>query len=291
MFNNLFFKKAPISISLFLGMNRLAICILQEGKVSLLDHSDISSNLQWEEEFDKLVNKHSLQKSQVSVVLSREFYQSYDIDKPKVAEKELLASLPFLVKDLVTESIFDLVVEYYDRPFFQQKGEQITAICVAKQKVIDIRDMVLKHAMSLKKITIDELSLSRLIGDTEEVNLLLSQHQNELLLIVTKGGQIFFSHKIRGFNELLALPLNEVEETLLDGISLELQRVFDYLNSQLRLTSISHLYLAVICPDIALLSEKLSSYLAKNVVPFGEAEQYDYTNILAYGVLMEGNAE
>jgi MSHA biogenesis protein MshI len=291
MLKTFFSTKPSISISLFLGMKRLALCILQEGKVSLLAQADISSDSQWEEQFAAWVNEHKLQKSQVSVVLSRDFYQTFDIEKPKVDENELLASLPFAIKDLITDSIFDVVVDYYDRPLMPQKGDQITAVCIAKHKVIQIRDMLLKHAMQIKEITIEELALTRLLGDGEEVNLLLSQQQNELVLTVVKNGQLFFSHRLRGFNELLALPLSEVEDTLLDGLSLELQRVLDYINSQLRLTSIAHLYLAVVCPDIALLAEKLGFYLAKNVVPFGEKGQYDFTNILAYGLLMEGNGE
>ena len=117
MFKTLFSKKSSASISLFLGMNRLAICLLQEGEVSLLAQADISSDAQWGEVFESWVNAHKLQNYQVSVVLGRDFYQTFDIEKPKVEESELLATLPFSIKDLVTESIFDLVVDYYDRPF------------------------------------------------------------------------------------------------------------------------------------------------------------------------------
>lgn len=291
MFKTLFSKKSPASISLFLGMNRLAVCLLEEGEISLLAQQDITSDAQWVEVFTSLVTTHKLQNHQVSVVLSRDFYQTFDIEKPKVEESELMATLPFSIKDLVTESIFDLVVDYYDRPFVQHQGEQITAVCVSKQRIISIRDMLLKHALRIKEITTEELALTRLLGNSAQVNLLLSQQNHELVLTVVKEGQLFFSHRLRGFNELLALPLSEVEDRLVDSLSLELQRVLDYINSQLRLTSISHLYLAVVCPDITLLAEKLSEYLAKKVVPFAEKEQYDFTNIIAYGVLMEGKAE
>ncbi len=288
MFKTLFSKKSPAQISLFLGMKRLAICLLEDGRIRLLAQATVSSDSQWPKVFESFVNEHKLHNSQVSVVLSRDFYQTFDIEKPKVEENELMASLPFAIKDLVSESIFDLVVDYYDRPFQQHKGNQITAVCVPKQRILSIRDMVLKYAMKLKEITVEELALTRLLGNRAEVNLLLSQQNNELVLTVVKEGQLFFSHRLRGFNELLALPLSDVENTLLDGLSLELQRALDYINSQLRIASISHLYLALVCPDINLLAEKLGSYLAKNVVPFGEKDQYDFSNILAYGLLMEG---
>mgnify|MGYP001240637392 CR=1 FL=1 len=291
MFKTHFSKKSPASISLFLGMNRLAICLLQKGEINLLAQAHISSDSEWEKVFESLVKTHKLQNAQVSVVLSRDFYQTFDIEKPKLKKSELIANLPFSIKDLVTESIFDLVVDYYDQPIVPHKGEQITAVCIGKQRIINIRDMLLRHAMQVKEITIEELALTRLLGHSEQINMLLSQQNNELVLTVVKEGQLLFSHRLRGFNELLMLPLSDTENALLDSLSLELQRVFDYMNSQLRIASISHLYLALVCPDITLLAEQLGHYLAKNVVPFAEKEQYDFTNILAYGVLMEGEVE
>ncbi|WP_435237022.1 hypothetical protein ACR30L_05445 [Psychromonas sp. PT13] len=291
MLNTFFSSKPTASISLFLGIDRIALCIRQKKQVSLLAQTAITSDSQWAEKFDSWVDEFKLHKYQVSVVLSRDFYQTFDIEKPKVAENELLASLPFAIKDLITDSIFDVVVDYYDRPLVPQKGEMITAVCIAKHKVLQIRDMLLKHSLLIKEITIEELALARLLGETEEVNLLLSQQSNELILTVVKSGQLFFTHRLRGFNELLQQPFAQVEEELLDGLSLELQRVLDYINSQLRLASIAHLYIAVVCQDIQLLSEKLGLYLAKNVVPFGEDEQYDFSNILPYGLLVESNEE
>ncbi|MCG6200988.1 hypothetical protein [Psychromonas antarctica] len=291
MLKTIFSKKVQTKISLFLGINRIAICLLESGVTRLLAQATVSSDLKWPQAFAALVDEHKLHQAQVSVVLSRDFYQTFDIEKPKVEDDELMATLPFAIKDLVSESIFDLVVDYYDVPFQQHKGEQITAVCVPKQRVMSIRDMILIKGMKLKEIITEELALTRLLGVSEEVNLLLSQQKSELVLTVVKEGQLFFSHRLRGFNELLPQPLSEDENTLLDGLSLELQRALDYMSSQLRITSISHLYLALVCPDLALLAEKLGSYLGRNVQPFGEKDQYDFINIIAYGPLMGGDGK
>jgi MSHA biogenesis protein MshI len=288
MFKKWFSKKIEKQISLYLGDKQIAICHLQAGQRVLLAKKEVNSESQWEETFIALVNKHQLQGYQVSVVLGREFYQTFVIDKPKVGESELLPSLPFSIKDLVSESVFNLVVDYYDMPFQQRKGEQITVICLPKTRVLMIRDMLLQSGLTLNGITIEELALTALIGTHEEANILLSQQNNELVLTVIKDGQLYFTHRLRGFNELLVLPLSEVESVLLDGLSLELQRALDYINAQLGINTVGALYLAVICPDIKLLSEKLGSYLARNVVPYGEYNQYDFLSILAYGGLTDG---
>jgi MSHA biogenesis protein MshI len=284
-----FSKKTKKEICLYLGDKHIMICHLKENRPLLLAKKVVSSEAEWANVFGTLVNEHQLQGCQVSVVLGREFYQTFEIDKPKLDQPELIASLPFTIKDLVSESVFNLVVDYYDMPFQQRKGDQITVICLPKVRVLMIRDMLLKLGLQLKAITIEELALAALLGTHDEANILLSQQKNELVLTVVKEGQLYFTHRLRGFNELLALPLSEVESALLDGLSLELQRGLDYISSQLRINRIGTLYLAVICPDINLLSEKLGSYLARNVQPYGKGKEYDFLSIIAYGGLIEEN--
>lgn len=285
MLKKLLVKKKQTEIGLYLGDKQIALCHSQQGKIILLAKKTVNSEKQWAELFSTFVDQFQLTGNAISVVLGREFYQTFDIEKPKVDESELLATLPFSIKDLISESIFDQVVDYVDMPFQQRKGEQVTAICVPRSRVLMIRDMVLSSGCQLNGITIEELALARLLGVHEEANILLSQQKNELVLTVVKEGQLYFTHRLRGFNDLLVLPLEEVENALLDGLSLEIQRALDYISSQLRINAIGALYLAVICPDIKLLSEKLGTYLARNVLPFGEDNEYDFLSLMAYGAI------
>jgi MSHA biogenesis protein MshI len=285
MLKKLLVKKKQTEIGLYLGDKQIALCQSQQGKNTLLANKVVGSDKQWQEHFISLVDQFQLGGSSISVVLGREFYQTFDIEKPKVDESELLATLPFSIKDLISESIFDQVVDYVDIPFQQRKGEQVTVICVPKNRVLMIRDMVLNAGCQLNGITIEELALARLLGEHDEANILLSQQKNELVLTVVKQGQLYFTHRLRGFNDLIVLPLEEVEDALLDGLSLEIQRALDYISSQLRINTIGALYLAVICPDIALLSEKLGSYLARNVQPFGGDNEYDFLSLIVYGAI------
>ena len=285
LLKGLFSKQSTARISLYLANNRIAICHTDNNSVALLAQETISSESQWESVFTSLVKKYQLQHSEISVVLSRDFYKTFDIEKPNVADNELLASLPFAIKDLVSESIFDLVVDYYDRPV-QRKGTQITTVCVAKNMVIKIRDMVLKEKIKLKDITIEELAITCLLEDSEQANILLSQYNNDLILTVVKNAQPYFSRRLRGLASQLPMQLDSPENTLVDDLSLEIQRVLDYINSQLSITKIEHLHLALTCPDINCLVDKLNGYLAINIVSFGDDGQYDFENIPAYGPLI-----
>lgn len=287
MLKNLFAKKSQPQLSLFLGASHLAVCRLENDGIKLLAERKVSSESMWQETFASVIADLELLDGIVSVVLTREFYQTFDIEKPKVADNELQANLPFAIKDLVSESIFDLIVDYYDIPFQHNKGEQITAVCIAKTRVLNIRDMILNAGLKFKELTIEELALSRLLGESDDTNILLSQQKNELVLTVVKQGQLYFSHRLRGFNELLAQPLTDVEDELVGGLSLELQRVLDYIGSQFRIATISHLYLALVSPELELLAEKMSTYLDRNVLPYAPDKKYDVNFLLAYALLKE----
>jgi MSHA biogenesis protein MshI len=285
MFKGIFSKKPTTRISLYLAKNRIALCHIKNGQVESLAHESIFSEAQWETVFSSFVQQYQLQNSEASVVLSRDFYQTFDIEKPKVAESELLVSLPFAIKDLVSESIFDLVVDYYDRPL-QRQSVKITTICVAKATIIKIRDMVLNEKIKLKNITIEELAITYLLEDSEQANILLSQYNNDLILTVVKNAHPYFSRRLRGLGAKLTTALDSTENTLVDDLSLEIQRVLDYINSQLGITKVEHLYLALTCPDINALVNSLNSYLTLKIVPFGDEGQYDFDNFPAYGPLI-----
>lgn len=279
-------KKTQTKISLYLTEKQIAICHFDEGKITLLAKKIVQSEKHWADAFNKLVDEFNLYGHQVRVVLGRDFYQTFDIEKPKVDPSELLATLPFSIKDLISESIFDQVVDYLDVPFQPRKGEQVTAICLPKTRVLMIRDMILGAGCKLQGITVEEVALTQLLGVHEEANILISQQQNELVLTVVKQGQLYFTHRLRGFNELLPLQLADVESVLIEGLSLEIQRALDYISSQLRVNSIGVLYIAVVCPDLKLLAEKLGEYLARNVQPYAEDGEYDLLSLITYGALM-----
>ena len=281
MFKNIFSKRIKKTISIYLSISKVAVCEESDGQFKLIAGELIQSESEWMTIINKIVTKHNLQGLNAVVVISQDFYQTFDIDKPKLEEKELLATLPFSIKDLVSESVFDLVVDYFDKPAQVRKSEQITAVCIPKSRVIEIRNILSKNEITLNTITIEEMAICQLFESSDEANILVSQKANELVLSVVKNAQLHFSLRIRGYNELLPLPFADVEAALVDGLSLEIQRALDYINSQLRINAIGTLYLALECPDIKALSDKLSEYLNKAVKPF--PEQYSYPFLFVYG--------
>ena len=286
MLKTLFSNRSKKSISIYFGMNKVAICEFVNGKPILIAGELIQSDDEWSITIKKMVNEYRLKNHNVAVVIGKDFYQKFDIDKPDLEEKELQATLPFSIKDLVSESVFDLVVDYFDKPEQVRKNAQITVVCIPKKRVLQLRDLLSDNELLLKSITIEEIATSQLFEKSEEANILLSQQGSELLLSVVKSGQLYFSLRIRGYNDLLPIPLTDGENPLVDGLSLEIQRALDFINSQLQINTIGTLYLALRCPDIDLLSSKLANYIDKQVTPFSADYNYDF--LLAYGGFNQG---
>jgi len=289
MLKTLFSNRAKKSISIYLAMNKIAMCEQVNGQSVFIAGESIQSDHEWSIVIKKLVNEHRLKSYHVSVVISNDFYQKFDIDKPALEEKELLATLPFSIKDLVSESVFDLVVDYFDKPRQARKNDQITVVCIPQSRVLQIRDMLSANELILKSITIEEIATTHLFAKSEEAKVLLCQQGSELLLSVVKAGQLYFSLRIRGYNDLLPKPLQKEGNQLVEGLSLEIQRALDFINSQLQITSIGALYLALPCPDIDLLASQLADYIGKEVTPF--AKQYNYDFLLAYGAALRGQGQ
>jgi len=292
MFKTLFSKRSKKTISIYFGMNKVAICEYVNSQPVLIAGELIQSDDEWSITIKKMVNEYRLKNHNVAVVIGKDFYQKFDIDKPDLEEKELQATLPFLIKDLVSESVFDLVVDYFDKPEQVRKNPQITAVCMPKERVLQLRNLLSDNELMLKSITTEEIATSQLFESShlfegsEEANILLSQQGAEILLSVVKSGQLYFSLRIRGYNDLLPTPLTEGDNPLVDGLSLEIQRALDFINSQLQINTIGALYLALQCADIDLLSSKLTHYIGKQVTPFPSDYNYDF--LLAYGGFNQG---
>ena len=286
MLKTLFSNRSKKSISIYFGMNKVAICEYVNGKPVLIAGELIQSDDEWSITIKKMVNEYRLKNHNVAVVIGKDFYQKFDIDKPDLEEKELQATLPFTIKDLVSESVFDLVVDYFDKPEQVRKNAQITVVCIPKKRVLQLRDLLSDNELVLKSITTEEIATSQLFAKSEEANILLSQQDTEILLSVVKNGQLYFSLRLRGYNDLLSTPLQEGENPLVDGLSLEIQRALDFINSQLQINTIGALYLALQCPDIDLLSSELANYIDKQVRPFPADYNYDF--LLAYGGFNQG---
>uniref|UniRef100_A0A486XJA6 MSHA biogenesis protein MshI n=1 Tax=Rheinheimera sp. BAL341 TaxID=1708203 RepID=A0A486XJA6_9GAMM len=173
--------------------------------------------------------------SRIHFVLSAAYYQLVQLDKPALADDELLQALPWQVKDLVTIAPEDMVLDYIDLPgsnLQQVKINVVVASCSWLQQLVAIVDLA---GLAIETIRPDEWLLPRLLAAAEQATMLVvHQPEQEVLIQIVRNGQLYFSRRTRGFSRLHLTTENNLAEGTLDRLLLELQRSMDYFESQLK---------------------------------------------------------
>ncbi|MFI3245273.1 MAG: hypothetical protein R3Y10_02115 [Ferrimonas sp.] len=205
-----------------------------DGKMLVIDEKgsfefSSSSMTEWEQTAARLGS------CSLKIVLAAELYQLLAVDRPDVAEEELLQALPFAVRELANVPLPRLHVDYFQfaaNPAGRDPLQVVATDRVPLQAMVLLAESV---GISITMITIEELALLELLPSTPRPQLLLWHlPEQPMKLLVAMNGQLLFTRNIRGFNQLDNLTELELYSGLFDGLNLELQRSIDYLERQLR---------------------------------------------------------
>jgi len=199
----------------------------------------------WSRTLQTLFREKKLLNVDVRVVLTANQYQQVSVERPEMPDAELVGALPWTIKDFVSEPVSQLAIDYYDSVTSPQSRPRIQVICTPKSRITEWL-AALQPIAELTAVNIDELALAALFSSSEKLEVLLYQlPEKELLLLAFYKGQLCFSRALRGFIPLVQLSPAEYPTHLIDSLMLELQRSFDYLQSQLKLPEVSVLNLAI----------------------------------------------
>ncbi|MCG7498521.1 MSHA biogenesis protein MshI [Vibrio sp. Of7-15] len=176
-----------------------------------------------------------------NVIIGSSLYQSLQIDKPDVPREDLPSALPFLVKDLVNDRVADIVAD----GFPLESSDKLQAYVTQKKNIEQLLDACRHAGIELLQILPEEMAWGKSQVDVSSWMLLHRSSGGDLKLSAYHEQTIGFHRLLRGFSSPLG---GEMASSLqLDGLALELQRSFDYLNAQLKTGPINQLYL--MCDD------------------------------------------
>ncbi|QXO17119.1 MULTISPECIES: PilN domain-containing protein [Gammaproteobacteria] len=182
----------------------------------------------WQQALCAAVRKAGLKGVTLDVVLHSQLYQSYQIDQPAVPREEWTAALPFLLKDLISEKVTEVVADAHPLT----GSNKVQTYVMTKAPILELAD-------SLEKLG---CHLGRMVPEQEVWAHCLPEQAHFLLLQRSQGGhfkldafvdkQCNFQRTLRG----IVAPLTGMASSMLqlDGLALELQRSIDYLSSQLK---------------------------------------------------------
>ena len=279
--------KTVTTVSVMLLPDHLLLAIA--GHSTELVRQPIPLGESWTHVLAELFRTKKLLHCKVRVVLDSSQYQQLSIERPDVPAEELAGALPWAIKDFTTEPVTQLAVDYYDSVTNPQARPRLQVVCTPKSRIQEWQK-ALQPLAELESVVIDELALTALFGEKAKVEVLLYQlAERDLLLLAVYKGQLCFSRVLRGFMPLVQLPLAQWPTSLLDNLTLEMQRSFDYLVSQLKLPEVASINVAINTLDSAdLLLQTLNRYFGVPTQLMTIAAQGSSMEFLpVYGALLE----
>jgi MSHA biogenesis protein MshI len=224
--------------------------------------------------------KYQLQ-GQCHLVLAASQTQVVQLDKPNIPENEVNAALKWQIKDLVSYSPDDMVLDYFDGPTLAGGNEKINVVCASKKDLLTLIDPLSQNGLVLKTITTEEFAFASLVPVQNHACLMVCQQPNEeIILLIVKQGKVFFSRRLRGFSQIATKSEDELSFDVIDNLSLEIQRSTDYFERQLKQAPIRTIEIIVPMPNEALLARKLTenTNVAVNllVMPEGFKDSREY---------------
>lgn len=181
---------------------------------------------------------------QLQLVLSADFYQLVQIDKPALNDEELLQALPWQVKDLVNLPAEDILADYIDLPAAINQQAKINVVVASLAWLKQLTTMLDSLGLRVQSIQPEEwLAMQLLTVTATPTMLVVHEPGQELLIQIVRDGQLYFSRRARGFERLHLSTEAELASGLLDRLQLELQRSMDYFESQLKQAPVRELRL------------------------------------------------
>jgi MSHA biogenesis protein MshI len=219
-----------------------------------------------------IVKYYHLETVYCSWVLQPDQYQILLLDALPVPANEFQAAVRWKIKDLIRFPINDVVIDSFPLPIKKVSTDQdMIMVVVAKTSYLKSMSEKLQAAgLHLNKIDILEMSLrnvAALFNQEDKIIALIYMQEKNAQLIITTKKQLHFARRIElglSFIEPAEGTSDNESEVAkkIDRLALEIQRSFDYYQSQWRQSIPTHIIFSAvksISIDIAsLLSQRLS---------------------------------
>ncbi len=179
---------------------------------------------------------------QAHLVLNDHQTQIVQVDKPSMPEAEICAALKWQIKDLVTISPDNMILDYFDAPALTGIKDKINVVCASLSDLKALVSTINQGDVELLSITTQEFAFANLLAVQNDACLLVCQQPNEeIILLIVKEGQLHFHRRLRGFSHIGNKSEDELSMNVIDNLSLEIQRSTDYYERQLKQAPIREL--------------------------------------------------
>ncbi|WP_206485153.1 hypothetical protein [Thalassotalea sp. G2M2-11] len=248
--------EAAGTIGVSIKNHDLDYCAL--GQQQTVCNSQLVVDGQYHQVIEKLSQKIA-NNSQCNLVLCASQNHIVQIDKPQVPEAEVNSAVKWQIKDLVSIAPEDMIVDYFDGPKLAGGLEKINVVCADKNMLSQYITPLIEQGLSVDTITIEEFAFASLLPPQNEAKLLVCKQPGEgVLLLIVKNGDLYFHRRIRGLEQVELKSQEELDLSVIDSLSLEIQRSTDYFERQLKQAPIRSIEVLLPMEHEAFVARRLS---------------------------------
>lgn len=205
-------------------------------------YADFTLQPNWKDTFEAIKQQFGLAK--LHIVLGTSFYQLLQADKPSVDEAEMAQALIWSVKDMTTEPVTNLHLDYFESSI--STNSKVNVVIAPRDKMVNFASVCQELGFVVQGITIEEMVLTHVFEQGNNAHILVCHRADqELLLAVVKNGELLMQRRVRGFAQLHTANRESLSYGMADTLSLEIQRSMDYFESQLRQAPVSSINLLI----------------------------------------------
>jgi len=293
--NNIFSKsQSDQLVGISLQQESIALCSLPALVVTKPEDSTPASDATFHnKKLNQLDFSHAITgfdyTGKCHIVLSAQQSQIVQIDKPNVPMAEINAALKWQVKDLVTISPDNMVLDYFDGPLLAGGKEKIHVVCAPINELKQIVAATNKDGAEVVNITTVEFAFANLLPTQSDACLLVCQQPNEeIILLIVKQAKLYFHRRLRGFRQIANKTEDELGATVIDNLALEIQRSSDYFERQLKQAPIKEIKILVPMANEGFFARKLAenSHVPVTLLTLPKAYQQYRSYAAAIGATM-----
>lgn len=179
------------------------------------------------------VHDHGLRRRPTVCVLSRGRYEIQQLQAPAVPEEELAAAVRWRLKDLISVSLEDAVIDTIPVPQGPNRRESMVyGVAAQREQIEHLTHMVREAGLRPSAVDIPEMAIRNLAARIPEQGggvAVLGIDEQDGLLTITRNDALYLA---RGL-EMGAVHLRADSQQVGERLALELQRSLDYYDSQL----------------------------------------------------------
>ncbi|MFC3095290.1 MSHA biogenesis protein MshI [Alteromonas sediminis] len=241
--NKLKAKSDSFTIGIAIDEDAVTFCALQKRKSNelALVHESVVSLQNWPVQLKKWVESHGLSGANTHIAFSVAWYQQVQVDRPAVEEDEMDGALKWAVEEILGSGEAR-AYDYFDLPVPLAGNNKINIVAVNETAVVEAAEACYGANLQLQSISVEEVVTCNLpVGTELPVLTLIQEAGDEVCLNIVKNGELYFSRRLKGFENLSSFSAEELRMGIADSLCVQIQRSMDYFESQLRQAPISHI--------------------------------------------------